>query len=100
MYKINMENIGLSQRFITEASLYSGFYIGRVASQHKNLYKGDTIILGRDLQEVGSNLFDSLIMADKKGYDVVYTEAFENKGVGRAIMNRLLKSAGYKVIKV
>lgn len=39
MYKINMENIGLSQRFITEASLYSGFYIGRVASQHKNLYK-------------------------------------------------------------
>ena len=68
--------------------------------EHKNLYKGDTIILGRDLQEVGSNLFDSLIMADKKGYDVVYTEAFENKGVGRAIMNRLLKSAGYKVIKV
>ena len=68
--------------------------------EHKNLYEGDTIILGRDLQEVGSNLFDSLIMADKKGYDVVYTEAFENKGVGRAIMNRLLKSAGYKVIKV
>ena len=68
--------------------------------EHKNLYKGDTIILGRDLQEVGSNLFDSLIMADKKGYDVVYTEAFENKGIGRAIMNRLLKSAGYKVIKV
>ena len=68
--------------------------------EHKNLYKGDTIILGRDLQEVGSNLFDSLIMADKKGYDVVYTEAFENKGVGRAIMNRLIKSAGYKVIKV
>ena len=39
MDKINMENIGLSQRFITEASLYSSFYIGRVVSQYKALYK-------------------------------------------------------------
>ena len=39
MNKINMENIGLSQRFITEASLYSSFYIGRVVSQYKALYK-------------------------------------------------------------
>jgi len=34
-----MENIGLSQRFITESTLYSSFYIGRVISQSKNLYK-------------------------------------------------------------
>ena len=39
MDKINMENIGLSQRFITEASLYSSFYIGRVVSQYNALYK-------------------------------------------------------------
>lgn len=39
MNKINMENIGFSQRFITEARLYSSFYIGRVVSQSKALYK-------------------------------------------------------------
>lgn len=34
-----MENLGLSQRFITEATLYRGLYIGRIVSQHKNMYK-------------------------------------------------------------
>jgi ribosome biogenesis GTPase len=37
--KINMENLGLSQKFITESTLYTGLYIGRVISQYKNLYK-------------------------------------------------------------
>ena len=68
--------------------------------KNKHLYDGDTIVLGNNLEEVAAHLFDSLIMADNKGYDVIYTEAFPNEGVGRAIMNRLLKSAGYKVIKV
>jgi len=37
--KINMENIGLSERFLTESTLYKGLHIGRVISQYKNLYK-------------------------------------------------------------
>jgi L-threonylcarbamoyladenylate synthase len=36
---------------------------------------------------------------DKQNIDVVYSEEFESTGLGQAIMNRLLKSAGYKVIK-
>lgn len=63
-------------------------------------YKGDTIVLGSNLEEVAANLFNALITADEKNYDVVYTEEFSNDGVGKAIMNRLLKSAGYKVIRV
>lgn len=39
MNKIDMESLGLSQRFITEAALYTGFYVGRVISQYKDLYK-------------------------------------------------------------
>lgn len=34
-----MENLGLSERFRTEATLYKDLYIGRVVSQYKNLYK-------------------------------------------------------------
>jgi ribosome biogenesis GTPase len=34
-----MKNLGLSQRFSTEATLYAGLYIGRIISQYKNLYK-------------------------------------------------------------
>lgn len=68
--------------------------------KNKNKYKCNTIVLGRNLEEVASNLFNALITADEEKYDIVYTEEFSNCGVGRAIMNRLLKSAGYKIIKV
>lgn len=68
--------------------------------KNKILYDGDTIVLGENLEEVAAHLFDSLIMADSKGYDVIYSESFPNEGLGRAIMNRLLKSAGYNVIQV
>ena len=67
---------------------------------NKSKYKGEVISLGDSMQEIGHNLFDALIMMDKIGVDVVYTEEFDDDGVGKAIMNRLLKSAGYKVIKV
>jgi len=39
MVKFDMKNIGLSERLIQEASIYEGLYIGRVASQYKDLYK-------------------------------------------------------------
>lgn len=67
--------------------------------ENKDKYKCDTIVLGQNLEEVASNLFNALITADEKKYDIVYTQEFSNSGVGRAIMNRLLKSAGYKIIK-
>lgn len=67
-------------------------------NKNKKNYKGEVIGLGNNLDEVGSNLFNSLIEMDKKEIDVIYSEAFSNQGVGRAIMNRLMKSAGYKII--
>lgn len=62
-------------------------------------YIGKTICLGETLEDVASNLFDALIQADKQECDIIYSEAFTNEGIGCAIMNRLLKSAGYKIIK-
>ena len=67
--------------------------------QNKNSYKGEVVSLGSTLEEVGSNLFDVLRQMDKMNIDIVYSEEFTRDGVGQAIMNRLLKSAGYKTIK-
>lgn len=67
--------------------------------QNKNNYKGEVVSLGSTLEEVGSNLFDVLRKMDKMNIDIVYSEEFSRNGVGQAIMNRLLKSAGYKTIK-
>ena len=69
-------------------------------SKNKDKYEGEVIELGNTLEEVASNLFNVLIEMDNRKIDIIYTEAFPNDGVGRAIMNRLMKSAGYKFIKV
>ncbi|MDE6128481.1 MAG: threonylcarbamoyl-AMP synthase, partial [Lachnospiraceae bacterium] len=32
--------------------------------------------------------------------EVIYSEAFEDDGIGEAVMNRLLKAAGHQVIQL
>ncbi|MBD5545366.1 MAG: threonylcarbamoyl-AMP synthase [Lachnospiraceae bacterium] len=44
-------------------------------------------------------LYGILREFDEKQVDVIYSEAFPGTGVGQAVMNRLLKAAGHKVIQ-
>lgn len=64
--------------------------------------KGKVISLGSEfmLDEIARNLFESLRSCDDLGVDIILCEAFEEKGVGVAIMNRLNKAAGFDVIEV
>ncbi|MBZ2174264.1 ribosome small subunit-dependent GTPase A [Schnuerera sp. xch1] len=64
MSKINMENLGLSQRFVTEATLYEGLYIGRIVSQYKNLYKVVTENGGITAEVSGKFRFSVKTMSD------------------------------------
>ena len=68
--------------------------------KNKKKYKGKVISLGENFKEVGRNLFNSLITMDNEKINVVYSEEFLDNEVGMAIINRLLKSSGYKVIRV
>lgn len=79
-----------------------GKKVGILSSErNKSFYKkGEVISLGSSLEEVAHNLFESLRSLDDKGVDVILAEAYEEKGVGIAIMNRLNKSAGYNIINV
>lgn len=68
-------------------------------SKDVDKFECDYIVdLGKDYDEVASNLFDALIKMDEAKMDIVYSVCFESYGVGQAIMNRLLKSAGYRII--
>lgn len=49
---------------------------------------------------IASNLFEVLRSFDDAHIDVVYSLAFKEIGIGKAIMNRLEKSAGYHIIEV
>ena len=73
--------------------------------QHKDLYK-DTdakVVSWGDIEkmdEIAHKIFDELRVADEWGVDIIYCEAFEEKDLGLAVMNRLTKAAGYQVIDV
>ena len=61
-------------------------------------YNAKTFELGNSYEEAAHKLFDELIKLDEEGIDIAYAESFDESGVGVAIMNRLKKSAGYRII--
>ncbi|WIF96165.1 L-threonylcarbamoyladenylate synthase [Caminicella sporogenes] len=79
-----------------------GYKVGVMATEEtKDKYFGENIIsLGsrKDLKTVAANLFKVLREFDEKRVDIVLAETFEEVGIGQAIMNRLMKAAGYNVI--
>lgn len=53
----------------------------------------------RDLAGIASLLYSRLRYCDQLGLDLILTETYEEKGLGRALMNRLLKSSGYTILE-
>lgn len=51
-----------------------------------------------DLESVAKHLYDVLRSFDHQHVDVIYSESFSIEGIGQAVMNRLMKAAGHKVI--
>lgn len=94
------ENVIIKVNSLIKENSQNGLRTGVMClDKNKHKYNCEVLSLGSTLEEVASNLFDTLIQMDKQNIDVVYSEEFESTGLGQAIMNRLLKSAGYKVIK-
>lgn len=53
-----------------------------------------------DAESIAKNLFAVLRKFDDERVTRIYSEGFSSRGLGQAIMNRLLKAAGHCVIKV
>jgi len=66
------------------------------------LGSGEVLSLGsaQRLDQVAQNLFQTLRTFDADKIDVVLSETVEDSGLGKAIMNRLIKAAGYRVVRV
>ena len=66
-------------------------------------YRADIVkSLGSRADELSAakHLYAVLREMDEEGAEVIYSEAFEKKGIGEAVMNRLLKAAGYHTVQV
>lgn len=53
-----------------------------------------------DMESIAHNLFDVLRQCDELGVSEIISESFDESGIGRAIMNRLKKAAGFNIIDV
>ncbi len=69
----------------------------------RSLYRADVVKSVGNRQEeatIAHELFKVLREFDDEDMDVMYSESFDDSGIGQAIMNRLLKAAGHNVIRL
>ncbi len=53
-----------------------------------------------DEDTIARNLYGILREFDQQNVDIIYSESFTTSGMGQAIMNRLLKAAGQRMIEI
>lgn len=87
---------------IAKEDMDSGQRVGVIATEEtKDLYCASVVksIGSRaDEEMIARRLYGILRKFDELEVDAIYSEAFETPKMGQAIMNRLLKAAGYRVI--
>ncbi len=69
----------------------------------KECYNADivrSVGMRTDEKGIARNLFKVLRDMDRDGADVIYSEEFDTADLGMAIMNRLIRAAGHKIIEV
>jgi L-threonylcarbamoyladenylate synthase len=84
---VNLENIVLSDRE------KAGLLAFKTPKTILPFEKIEVLSPQGDLREAASNLFLCLHRLDKANLDVIYAEALPEVGLGRAIMDRLLKAS-------
>ncbi|MCH5272467.1 MAG: threonylcarbamoyl-AMP synthase [Lachnospiraceae bacterium] len=94
-------------RYINAAAVKNaaeGKITGILATEEtSHLYKGGMVFCVGEREDgntIASALFDTLRGFDETGANVIYSESLADNPLGTAIMNRLLKAAGYHIIHV
>ena len=88
----------------TKEKQEEGYRVGIIATDETlPFYKqGDIKTIGtrKDEDTIARGLFETLREFDDDGVDYIFTESFEDNNLGQAIMNRLLKAAGYRLVRL
>jgi L-threonylcarbamoyladenylate synthase len=87
---------------LVEKKRMEGLQVGVLTTEeHADVYEADVVLAcGKrvELETVAAALYDTLRRFNLEKVDVIYSEVFPNTGVGDAIMNRLQKAAGNRLI--
>lgn len=91
-------------RALAEEMHRQGKRVGIICTDEtKGQYEADCIesVGARcDEEAIARHLYAILRQFDSQNIECIYSEAFSDKGIGQAIMNRLLKAAGHHVLHV
>jgi L-threonylcarbamoyladenylate synthase len=97
LYKGEVENIAQKINEEYDKLIAEGYKVGILSTAQTNSkYMGKLTILCGDRTiplTISSNLFKCLRDFDHMGVDIILAEAVDEKGIGRAIMNRLAKAS-------
>ncbi|MEH7333346.1 L-threonylcarbamoyladenylate synthase [Neobacillus drentensis] len=89
------------QRLVEEKER-EGLSVGVLTTEeYVNQFTADVVLAcghRAELETVAAALYDTLRRFNQLKVDIIFSEMFPNEGVGHAIMNRLLKAAGNKII--
>ncbi len=83
----------------------AGKRVGVIASsESENCYDEASHIINigarEDEETIARHLYSVLRECDDKDIDIIYSEDFSTPRIGQAIMNRLIKAAGHRVVEV
>ncbi len=89
---------------LVKESRQKGYKTGVIATaENAEKYCADVLkVVGNrgDDTAIAASLYRILREFDDEEVDAIYSESFAADGIGQAIMNRLLKAAGHKYIKI
>ena len=88
---------------LTHEAVENGLKAGIIATDETKDQYSDGLVLSIGSREedetIAHHLYEVLRDFDEAQVNVIYSEAFYTPRMGQAIMNRLLKAAGHKIIK-
>ena len=100
----NMDNMVQTINKLAKEKLDAGYVVGIIATEEtKDQYPNGVVKeIGsrKDQVSISAGLYSVLRDFDDAGVEFIYSEGFEQDDFGQAIMNRLLKAAGYEMIRV
>lgn len=104
IYEGNIEDVIAAINKEAQKKLSEGFSSGVIATDEtQSLYSyGIVKSVGSrsDDTSIAAGLYNVLREFDETHIEYIYSESFEDNSMGQAIMNRLLKAAGYSIVRV
>ncbi|CRZ35374.1 L-threonylcarbamoyladenylate synthase [Herbinix hemicellulosilytica] len=104
IYEGNIGKVAEAINKRAKECLEKGKTVGIIATEEtKDLYQYGTVeVIGSRKEEdsIAAGLYAVLRKFDELHTEYIFSESFADNGLGQAIMNRLLKAAGYRLVKV